>query len=180
MESKMLREMVVPEIGVSSVEEMMARARERAQRMSGARRNLVPRERVRPLEPEPEGPPCAEPALKTKPAPKPLRPLPPLPDISHLPPCPFPAQRMLDICRVVADAHDVTVEEIISPARQSQIALARHTAIYLCARDYLKLSLVQVGDLFGRDHTTVHHAVSLLDRLYGTDVTGQRREARYA
>jgi hypothetical protein len=163
----MLRECITPEIGVGSVEEIHARAREIRRRLAGDRRVLVPRDRVRP--PEPETPPPAKPKMKPKPTP---------PDLIHLPPRLFPLERMRDICQVVADAHGVTVEEIMSHTRQTHIAVARHVAIYLCAREQLNLSLKQLGDFFRRDHTTIHHAVTLLDRKYGTDVTGARREAR--
>jgi chromosomal replication initiator protein len=60
---------------------------------------------------------------------------------------------------LVAEAHKLTVDDLVGPRRTRPIADARHVAMFLL-REELSLSLPQIGQLFGgRDHTTVSHAL---------------------
>ncbi|MEM1286896.1 MAG: helix-turn-helix domain-containing protein [Pseudomonadota bacterium] len=47
---------------------------------------------------------------------------------------------------------------------RADVARARQVAMYLC-NTYLGLTLTDVGDLFGRDRTTVAHACRLIEDL---------------
>jgi chromosomal replication initiator protein len=58
----------------------------------------------------------------------------------------------------VARAFDVSPKEILGPSRQRLVLTARQVAMTL-VRELAGLSLPQIGAAFGRDHTTVLHAV---------------------
>ena len=61
---------------------------------------------------------------------------------------------------MVADAYNISVEDLISKKRTKNIAFPRQVAMYI-SRNLLDLSLPAIGDEFGgRDHTTVMHAVN--------------------
>src|SRR5690554_5074747 len=62
------------------------------------------------------------------------------------------------IQKIVADAHQLKVDDLKSKKRNRPISYPRQIAMYLC-REMTDLSLPKIGDLFGgRDHTTVIHA----------------------
>lgn len=73
-----------------------------------------------------------------------------------------------DIVTAVADAFGVSAKELLGPSRLKTVMLARQTAVYL-ARTVGKLSLPAVGRAFGRDHSTVLHAVRKVEELLATD-----------
>ena len=62
------------------------------------------------------------------------------------------------IQQAVCAVHGLALEEMRSPLRSPRIAHARQIAMYL-ARELTGLSLTQIASSFGRDHTTVMHAV---------------------
>ncbi|OKL54318.1 chromosomal replication initiation protein DnaA [Bowdeniella nasicola] len=53
---------------------------------------------------------------------------------------------------------DISIEALRSPDRTRTIVTARQIAMYLC-RELTDLSLPNIGEAFGKDHTTVMHAV---------------------
>lgn len=63
----------------------------------------------------------------------------------------------IDIINTVAAYYKITPDDIYSQNRAQAIALARQIAMYLC-REQTNLSLPKIGQLFGRDHTTVMYA----------------------
>ena len=66
--------------------------------------------------------------------------------------------KIADIMEVVADAHDLTVDQLKSKRRTQDLARARQIAMYL-AREMTDASLNKIGRAFGgRDHSTVSHA----------------------
>jgi chromosomal replication initiator protein len=66
--------------------------------------------------------------------------------------------KIADVMSVVANAHDVTVDQLKSKRRTQDLARARQIAMYL-ARELTGASLNQIGRSFGgRDHSTVSHA----------------------
>ena len=68
------------------------------------------------------------------------------------------------IQRKVAEYYDVSVEDILSPKRSKEIAMARHVAVYIC-RTLLPHSLPQIGDNFGgRDHSTIINSLSKIEK----------------
>ncbi|HZK33757.1 MAG TPA: chromosomal replication initiator protein DnaA [Bacillota bacterium] len=73
------------------------------------------------------------------------------------------------IQKVVADAHQLKVEDLKSKKRNRPISYPRQIAMYLC-RDMTELSLPKIGDLFGgRDHTTVIHACDKIAKEIKSD-----------
>jgi len=65
------------------------------------------------------------------------------------------AEHIID---AVAEIGETSVEEILSDSRKAIICRMRATAMMLI-RHYTKLSLPQIGSMFGRDHTTVMSAI---------------------
>lgn len=63
-----------------------------------------------------------------------------------------------DIIEEVANYYSIPVDQIKSPVRNAQVALARRIAMYLC-RTLLASSYVKIGAIFKRDHSTVMTAV---------------------
>lgn len=63
----------------------------------------------------------------------------------------------IDIINAVAAYYKISPDDIYSQSRAQAIALARQIAMYLC-REQTGLSLPKIGEIFGRDHTTVMHA----------------------
>jgi chromosomal replication initiator protein len=64
------------------------------------------------------------------------------------------------ILKMVADAFNISVEQILARNRSRQVALPRQIAMYLL-REEAQISLPQIGEVLGgRDHTTV---------MYGCD-----------
>jgi chromosomal replication initiator protein len=73
------------------------------------------------------------------------------------------------IQKVVADAFRVSVADLKGDRRTQQFVYPRQLAMYLC-RDLTDLSLPKIGEKFGgRDHTTVHYAVTKISRLITED-----------
>jgi chromosomal replication initiator protein len=55
-------------------------------------------------------------------------------------------------------------EDLVSKSRSRPLTTARHVAMYLL-RELTQLSLVKIGELFDRDHTTVMHGIQKVERL---------------
>lgn len=69
---------------------------------------------------------------------------------------------------MVCDKFDISENLLLSNRRLIQLVNARQLAMMLC-RDYTRMSLPQIGRLFGnRDHTTVLHACRKLERIEAT------------
>src|SRR5262249_7232705 len=81
------------------------------------------------------------------------------------------------IAQVTADHFNVSVDLMRGKRRTNTIALPRQVAMYL-ARQRTSLSLSDVGAWFKRDHTTVLHACTKIDRMRERDgrVGGALRE----
>lgn len=78
------------------------------------------------------------------------------------------------IIDAVTDFYHVKVTDLQSKRRQRSVALPRQVCMYL-ARRLTRLSLEEIGGYFGgRDHTTVMHAVKIIDtrRLADTEFDG--------
>jgi chromosomal replication initiator protein len=74
------------------------------------------------------------------------------------------------IQQLTAESFDITIEDLISTKRTSELALARQIAMYL-ARDMLNSSLQQIGYAFNKkDHTTVLHACRKIEELMKNDI----------
>ena len=62
------------------------------------------------------------------------------------------------IIQETANFFGVTPDDLRGPGRGHALVHARQTAMYLC-RELTPLTLINIGRAFGRDHTTVMHAV---------------------
>lgn len=73
------------------------------------------------------------------------------------------------IQEIVSDHFKISVAEIKSIKKPKNIAFPRQISMYLC-RKLLDISLPKIGESFGgRDHTTVIHAISKIERLLESD-----------
>jgi len=75
---------------------------------------------------------------------------------------------MTDVLRVVADYFGVPVESLKSSGRSRDVVVPRQVAMYLI-RDLTSHSLPEVGQFFGRDHSTVLHATQKVGEQLGRD-----------
>jgi chromosomal replication initiator protein len=70
---------------------------------------------------------------------------------------------------VVAEAFDVSVEDLKGSSRRREISFARQIGMYLI-RQHTNLSLPKVGEVFGgKDHTTVLYSCDKIAQLRNTD-----------
>jgi len=67
------------------------------------------------------------------------------------------------ILEETARYYGLTVQDLVSKSRSRPLTTARHVAMYL-VRETTGMSLPKLGDLFDRDHTTVMHGISKIDR----------------
>jgi len=72
------------------------------------------------------------------------------------------------IQRVVAEEYHLTPNDLKGKKRSAGIVKPRQIAIYLC-RELTEFSLTEIGDAFGRDHTTVLHSHRLIEEEIRSD-----------
>lgn len=65
-----------------------------------------------------------------------------------------------EIIAKVAAMHNMTAAEILSNRRHRPVVEARHDAIKAVADARPDLSLPQIGRIFGKDHTSIIHALN--------------------
>jgi len=65
------------------------------------------------------------------------------------------------ICELVSGQFNVSINDMQSKSRKKVITFPRQVAMYL-ARKYTNESLVEIGKLFNRDHSTVLHAIKVV------------------
>jgi chromosomal replication initiator protein len=58
----------------------------------------------------------------------------------------------------------LTRDDLVSKSRSRPLTTARHVAMYL-TREWTGLSLIKIGDLFNRDHSTVMHGIHKIEVL---------------
>jgi chromosomal replication initiator protein len=91
---------------------------------------------------------------------------------SALAPYARPLDERVTVARIVGEVcrhYRVTRAELASPRRTARIALARHVTMYLCRR-HTEASLDAIGAEFGgRDHSTVVHALTTVERKLRSD-----------
>lgn len=62
------------------------------------------------------------------------------------------------IQQTVAEAHGISVEDLVSKSRKQELVYSRFIAFYFC-RNLTNLCLADIGKAFNRDHATVLHGV---------------------
>ena len=73
------------------------------------------------------------------------------------------------IQKTVADYFKVELEAMKGKVKKREIVVPRQVAMYFCKR-YTQLTLALIGDNFGgRDHSTVIHALEMVEDLMKTD-----------
>jgi chromosomal replication initiator protein len=72
------------------------------------------------------------------------------------------------IQRVVSDSFHIHLADLKSKKRTQHVAFCRQVAMYLC-RKITSNSFPSIGEQFGRDHSTVIHAVNLIERRVNND-----------
>ena len=71
-----------------------------------------------------------------------------------------------DIVKKVSEIRNFPLKTIVGPSRRKEIVKTRHLAMYLC-RELTNNTLTSIGLFFGgRDHTTVIHACSQVEKVY--------------
>ena len=78
------------------------------------------------------------------------------------------------VIELVARHFNVDASRLAGRGRSKGIAQARQVVMYLLRND-CGLSLPQIGELLGRDHTTVIYGVEKVEKLLETDETLRRR-----
>jgi len=74
-----------------------------------------------------------------------------------------------EVIKAVCRYYSIRVQDLKSPKRSKQIALARQVAMYLC-RGLTADSFPEIGSRFGgKDHSTVIHSVNKIEGLINTD-----------
>ena len=73
-----------------------------------------------------------------------------------------------EIQQMTANYYGLKVTDIMSVRRERKIARPRQLAMYL-AKTMTPLSLPEIGSQFGRDHTTIIHAVKTIENLLMRD-----------
>lgn len=77
------------------------------------------------------------------------------------------------IQEIVADHFNIRVEDLQGSKKPKNIAFPRQISMYLC-RKLLDISLPKIGESFGgRDHTTVIHAISKIEKQLENDMALQ-------
>ena len=73
------------------------------------------------------------------------------------------------ILREVANYFDLKLYDLKSNRKQKNIAIPRQIAMYL-SRKYTVASFPDIGEKFGKDHSTIIHAVKKIESLLGKDI----------
>ncbi len=77
------------------------------------------------------------------------------------------------IQEIVAEHYNIRVEDMQGSKKPKNIAFPRQISMYLC-RKLLDISLPKIGESFGgRDHTTVIHAISKIEKQLENDTALQ-------
>ncbi len=63
---------------------------------------------------------------------------------------------------LVTEALDLAAPALLSSQRNARLVFARQVSMYLM-RKHIGLSLAAIGERYGRDHTTVLHAVRAIE-----------------
>lgn len=74
---------------------------------------------------------------------------------------PMSQTRAFAIAKAVGLEHGVTIAEMESNNRTARVVHARHAAIRQIHAEMPKLPYIEIGRMFGKDHTTVMHALGL-------------------
>lgn len=88
--------------------------------------------------------------------------------IKSLPPPEEKTLKIVPILRAVSDYYGVTIPEIKSLIRNNRCVAPRHMVFFIAARRS-GMSIAAIGRRFGKDHTTILHAVRKMRAKYLLD-----------
>jgi len=74
-----------------------------------------------------------------------------------------------DIIHIVSSYLKIPYQEIKARTQKKEISLARHISIFLC-RDLLELSLLKLGEIFNRNHSTILYSIKKVKKMSELDV----------
>lgn len=69
----------------------------------------------------------------------------------------------------VANAFEISLEELMSSVRKKEFALARHVAMYVL-KEKKRLGVMKIAELFERDHSSVVHAIARIKKQLESDL----------
>jgi chromosomal replication initiator protein len=81
----------------------------------------------------------------------------------------YQEENFQEILKRVADTFKISVEDLISPIRRKEFALARHVAMFIL-KEKKGLSIMKISELFNKDHSTVIYAVARIKRQLESDL----------
>lgn len=70
-----------------------------------------------------------------------------------------PRAQVRKVIEAVCDRHEITYTDVMSRSRFADVVAARHEAIVAVATAFPWMSLPKIGRVFGRDHTSILHAL---------------------
>lgn len=70
-----------------------------------------------------------------------------------------PKAQVRKVIEAVCDRHEITYTDVMSRSRFADVVAARHEAIVAVATAFPWMSLPKIGRVFGRDHTSILHAL---------------------
>ena len=78
------------------------------------------------------------------------------------------ASTLDNICTLIAEHAHIDKDQITQKTRKREFVLARQI-IYAILRKHYNLSLMQIGRMLDKDHSTVIHSLEMHECDYGTD-----------
>lgn len=75
----------------------------------------------------------------------------------------------------ICDQYGVNPEYMVIRKRTKELVFPRHLAMYVIKKR-TGLPVTAIGKIFNRDHTTVIHAVRMIENYIETDSLGKRAE----
>jgi chromosomal replication initiator protein len=82
------------------------------------------------------------------------------------------------IQKIICASFQISMEELKSAMRKKEIAMARKIGMYLC-RQYTTESLVNIGKMFNRSHSSVLYAVNGLSKELQDRNNKMKRQVDY-
>lgn len=79
------------------------------------------------------------------------------------------------IIRIVYNYFDVELEQVKSKCRKREYINARQFAMFFIKREFNKVSLNKIGEIFGKHHATVLHAIRQVNNFLEFDPVTQRQ-----
>lgn len=79
-----------------------------------------------------------------------------------------------ELLRSVAQAFQITTEELTSSVRKKEFALARHAAMYIL-KEKKHINVMKIAEMFERDHSSVVHAIARIKKQIENDLEMQKK-----